>query len=145
MAAGAEALAAERARQDFGRYLAAQRELRGLSRLDVVRATRLPSSLVGAIEDGETEKWPERVFVVNAVRSYAGVVGLPVAETLARFDGLPDAPKGEAFDPLALERARRDRAITVVVLGTALLLGGGLSGWLSLVWRFVERASWSVR
>ncbi|MBL8924584.1 MAG: helix-turn-helix domain-containing protein [Myxococcaceae bacterium] len=138
-------MAAERARQDFGRYLAAQRELRGLSRLDVVRATRLPSSLVGAIEEGETEKWPERVFVVNAVRSYAGVVGLPVAETLARFDGLPDAPKSEAFDPLALERARRERAISVVALGSALLLAGAVSGWLSLVWRFVERVSWSVR
>lgn len=144
MAGGAHP-AAEQARLDFGRYLVSQREQRGLSRSDVVRKTKLPATLVGAIEDGESEKWPERVFVVNALRSYAGVVGLPVDETLSRFEGLPDAPKGDAFDPKALEAARRERAITAVLVGTAVVLTVGLGGWLQVVWRFVERAGWSAR
>lgn len=145
MAGGAAALAAEQARQDFGRYLTSQRQQRGLSRLDVVRATRLPATLVGAIEDGETEKWPERVFVVNALRSYAGAVGLPVDETVARFERLPDAPKGEPFDPKALERARREQAITALLVVAAGVSTAGLAGWLSVLWRFVERAAWSAR
>lgn len=145
MAGGEAALAAEQARQDFGKFLTSQRQLRGLSRLDVVRMTRLPATLVGAIEDGETEKWPERVFVLNALRSYAGAVGLPVDETVARFEGLADAPKGDAFDPKALERARREQALTAVAVTIAGALTAGLSGWLSVVWRFVERAAWSAR
>ena len=61
---------------DFGRYLKQQRELRGLSVDDVVKATRIPPTLVGALETGHGERFPERVFVVNYIKSYARVVGL---------------------------------------------------------------------
>ena len=42
----------------FGRHLAQERELRGLSRDDVVRATRLPASAIEAIESGDPERTP---------------------------------------------------------------------------------------
>ncbi|MER2559784.1 MAG: helix-turn-helix domain-containing protein [Myxococcaceae bacterium] len=136
---------AEQARLEFGKFLIAHRERKGLSRSELVRVTKLPSLLVGAIEDGETEKWPERVFVVNALRSYAGAVGLSVDETLARFDGLPDAPKDSDFDPKALEQQRREHAISAVLVTVAVLLTMALGGWLQTVWLFAQRAAWSAR
>lgn len=136
---------AEQARLEFGKYLVTQRERRGLSRSDVVKATKLPSMLVGAIEDGESEKWPERVFVLNALRTYASAVGLPVDETLSRFDALAEAPKPLEFDPQALEVARREQAIAAVLATVAVALAGALWFLVQAAWLFVQRASWSVR
>lgn len=136
---------AEQARLEFGKYLATQRERRGLSRSDVVKATKLPSLLVGAIEDGESEKWPERVFVLNALRTYASAVGLSVDETLSRFDALAEAPKAPEFDPRALEAARREQAVAAVLVTMAVVLAGGLWFALHTAWLFAQRAAWSVR
>jgi cytoskeletal protein RodZ len=125
--------AAEQARLQFGQFLVAHRERRGLSRAQVVAATKLPALLVGAIEDGETEKWPERVFVVNALKTYAGAVGLPADEALRRFEALPDAPRGDAFDPAALEARRRAQAVTGLWVVAAVAACGGLWTWLEVV------------
>jgi cytoskeletal protein RodZ len=125
--------AAEQARLAFGQYLVTQRQRRGLSRAQVVAATKLPALLVGAIEDGEAEKWPERVFVVNALKTYAGAVGLPAAEALERFDALPDVPRGDGFDPVALEASRRSRAVTGLWSLLAVVAVAGLWAWLSVV------------
>lgn len=138
-------LSAEQARLEFGRYLVSQRERRGLSRSELVKATRLPSLLVGAIEDGETEKWPERVFVVNALRTYATAVGLPVEETLSRFDRLAEAPREVAFDPHALETARWAQAQTALAVLAAVIALGVLWFLLHGAWVFVHRAAWSLR
>ncbi len=125
---------------DFGSSLAAERERRGLSRSDVARSTKLPPVLVGALEDGETAKWPERPFLVNALRAYASAVGLDPTETIARLDRIaPEAPDG--FDPPALERARRDRALTMV-LGLVVAISLGLLGSvLHSAWFFATRAA----
>jgi cytoskeletal protein RodZ len=125
--------AAEQARLAFGQFLVTQRERRGLSRQQVVAVTKLPALLVGAIEDGEAEKWPERVFVVNALKTYAGAVGLPVAEALERFEALPDVPRGDGFDPAALEAGRRQQAVTGLWGVAAVLAVAGLWAWLSVV------------
>lgn len=134
---------AEQARLNFGRSLAAHRERLGLSRADLVRMTRVPALLIGAIEEGEAEKWPERVFVVNALRSYSAAVGLPPEETLARFDGLPDAPRSEGFEPAELERRRRAQAAAGLLAVVAAGLALGLGSWLHTVWVFAHRAGWS--
>lgn len=79
---------------DFGRYLTQQRELRGMSREQVAQATRIPVTMVAALEDGRFAKLPGRVFVVNFIRSYAQVIGLEADDTLLRFQeaaGLPEA------------------------------------------------------
>ena len=70
---------------DFGRYLQLQRELRGLSVDDVARQTKISPTLVSALESGQAERFPERVFVLNYVRSYAQAVGLKPDEVLSRF------------------------------------------------------------
>ena len=99
---------------DFGRYLQLQRELRGLSVDDVARQTKISPTLVSALESGQAERFPERVFVLNYVRSYAQAVGLQPDEVVSRFHEIPEAPRAEHFDPAQLEVVRRERAATVL-------------------------------
>lgn len=125
---------------DFGRTLAAHREQQGLSRADVVRRTKLPSMLVGALEDGEVEKWPERPFLMNALRTYAAAVGLDPDETISRFSRL--APESaDVFDPAALERARTDRALTMLFGVVVAMSLCGLGYVLQAAYFFATRAA----
>lgn len=127
----------------FGRYLRGQRELRGLTLEDVARTTKIPPTLVDALEEGQAERFPERVFVWNYIRSYATVVGLSPDDALNRFQEIPEAPRAEPFDPGALEQDRRTRAedamwstIAAVVVGAALLAA---SASYELALRFANR------
>lgn len=94
----------------FGRYLKVQREARGLTVEQVAQQTKIPPTLVGALESGQAERFPERVFLLNYIRSYAQAVGLSADDTLNRFHEVPEAPKAPEFDPAALETERRARA-----------------------------------
>lgn len=121
---------------DFGSALRSQRVRRGMTLDDVARTTKIPPTLLDALEEGQSERFPERVFVLNYVRSYAVAVGLPAEETVAQFQSLPDAPKAEAFDPVELELVRRARAITMLWVSIALAL--------LLVVAFVLETSWEL-
>lgn len=114
---------------DFGRYLSAQRELRGLSREHVAKATRIPPTLVAALEDGEAERLPERVFVINYVRAYAQAVGLSPDDALNRFHEIPEAMPREELSPKELELHRRRRAMKVLVGVLVLVAVCGLALW----------------
>lgn len=98
----------------FGRYLQGQRELRGLPLDEVARQTKIPPTLVAALEAGQSERFPERIFVLNYIRSYASAVGLSPDDAVNRFHEIPESPKAEHFDPKALEVDRRARASTVM-------------------------------
>jgi len=127
----------------FGRYLQQQRELRGLSVDAIAQKTKIPPTLIGALEEGQAERFPERVFLLNYLRSYAGVVGLSPDDTVNRFHQIPEAPREEAFDPAALEVVRRERAQTTAwstlaaVVGLGALLG--LNALYELALRFTHR------
>jgi cytoskeletal protein RodZ len=111
---------------DFGRYLSQQRALRGLSRDDVAKATRIPPTLVAALEDGLVERLPERVFVLNYVRAYAVAVGLSVDEAVNRFHEIPGTLAPTEQSPVLLEAARRKRAwvvLVVIMVVTAIAFG----------------------
>jgi len=113
----------------FGRYLKQQRELRGLSIEAVAQSTKIPPTLIGALEEGHAERLPERVFMLNYIRSYAAAVGLSADEAVARYDEIPGAPRAAEFDPPALEKARRERALTVasvVAAAVALLVSAAV-------------------
>ncbi|MHB8876090.1 MAG: helix-turn-helix domain-containing protein [Myxococcaceae bacterium] len=123
---------------EFGRYLAQQRELRGLSREDVSRVTKIPLTLVGALETGQAERLPARVFVVNYIRAYATVIGLSPEEALLRFEEIDRTERGEP-PPAALERVRRKKALfTLAGVVTALVVAAyalaALSGRVPLPW-----------
>ncbi|MDY7230883.1 helix-turn-helix domain-containing protein [Hyalangium rubrum] len=106
---------------DFGKYLVQQRELRGMSRDDISRATKIPPSLIVALEEGQVERLPARIFVVNYVRAYAHVIGLAPEEAVLRYEEVDRATPSPS--PAALEKERRKRAwvgLTVMLLVTAL-------------------------
>jgi cytoskeletal protein RodZ len=128
---------------DFGRYLQVQREMRGLSIDDVSRQTKIPPTLLGALESGQNERFPERIFVLNYIRSYANAVGLSPDDVVNRFHEIPDAPKAEHFDPAALELARRERAVTAMWLTIAsvlvVVMAVALSGMHELAMRYTHR------
>jgi cytoskeletal protein RodZ len=104
---------------DFGGYLRNQRQLRGLTVDDIARSTKIPPTLIDALEEGQVERFPERVFVLNYIRSYATVVGLSADDALNRFHEIPGSPRAEAFDPAALEVVRRERAVTLLWVSIA--------------------------
>jgi cytoskeletal protein RodZ len=110
---------------DFGHFLKAQRVLRGLSIDEVAQRTKISPALVGALEEGQHERMPERVFVLNYIRSYAQVVGLEPDAAVQRFEALPDAPRAQPFDPHALEVVRRERAWASLFVALALSAVGG--------------------
>jgi cytoskeletal protein RodZ len=104
---------------EFGRYLSQQRELRGMSREDVAARTKIPSSLLVALENGEAERLPERVFVANYVRAYAQVIGLAPEEAVLRYEEIYTG-SNTVLSPIELERRRRHQAWRM--LGFLLLL-----------------------
>ena len=106
---------------DFGRYLSQQRELRGMSREDISRETKIPPSLVAALEEGQMERLPARIFVLNYIRAYARVIGMEPEEAVLRYEEVDKATP--APSPAVLEKERRKRAwvgLTVMVLLVAL-------------------------
>ncbi|HSD21014.1 MAG TPA: helix-turn-helix transcriptional regulator [Anaeromyxobacter sp.] len=70
----------------FGRWLARERELRGLSLDEVARATKLTPAVVEALESGEEPRMPPRAYVVGYLRSYAAAVGLGADEVVLRYE-----------------------------------------------------------
>jgi cytoskeletal protein RodZ len=117
---------------DFGKYLSQQRELRGMSREEMSRVTKIPPSLLAALEEGLVERLPERLYVLHYVRSYAQVLGLEEEETLLRFEeaerqAAPPPPEEEA----AVVRPTKKRAgVALALLGAVLALAAALA-WLS--------------
>jgi cytoskeletal protein RodZ len=107
---------------EFGKYLSQQRELRGLSRDEVSRVTKISPSLISALEEGQVERLPSRVFVVNYVRAYAQVIGLAPEEAVLRYEEVDKATPEPS--PVVLERERRRRAWWILA-GVLVVLGVG--------------------
>ena len=107
---------------EFGKYLSQQRELRGLSRDEVSRVTKISPSLITALEEGQVERLPGRVFIVNYVRAYAQVIGLEPDEAVLRYEEVDKATPEPS--PVVLERERRRRA-WFILAGVLLVLGVG--------------------
>lgn len=116
---GADALAA------FGRHLVRERELRGLSREEVIRATRLPASAIEALEAGDPARAPHRAYVVGYLRGYAAAVGLDADEVILRYEEAM-GPGGEAP---ARPEGRGGRALAAALILAA--LAGAAAWWLS--------------
>ncbi len=69
----------------FSTWLARERELRGLTREAVLRATRLAPTVVDALEGGDPARLPPRTYVLGYLRAYATAVGLDPDEVLLRY------------------------------------------------------------
>ncbi len=118
--------------ESFGRYLAQQRELRGLTVGDVVRETRLSPTAIQALEGDRFDELPARVFVVGYLRAYANCVGLAPDELVASYDEWCRSrgiPVGEEEPPAP--RFARSRARPAVPVGwiAAAFAGVAALGW----------------
>jgi cytoskeletal protein RodZ len=118
---GREGLAA------FGRWLVRERELRGLARDEVTRATKLAPGVVEALESGEAGRIPPRAYVVGYLRAYAVAVGLDADEVVLRFQ--------EAAGPAAPPATRRRGRSPVRVAAGALLAAAAVA---AIVWALVR-------
>jgi hypothetical protein len=109
----------------FGRWLAQERDLRGLTRAAVVASTKLPPALVDALESGDAARMPPPAYVVGYLRSYAAAVGLDADEVVLRYQEAAAAPAAGAVHGPG---ARTVRVIVAVALAIALALAG-LGAW----------------
>jgi cytoskeletal protein RodZ len=107
----------------FGRWLARERELRGLARDAVTRATKLAPGVVEALESGEEPRMPPRAYVVGYLRSYAAAVGLDADDAVLRYE----EAAGRAT-PVAGRAVRRPAARLVAAAVLALAAAAAI-GW----------------
>ncbi len=103
----------------FSTWLARERELRGLSREDVVRATRLAPAVVEALEAGEALRFPPRAYLVGYLRAYAGAVGLDPDDVVLRWE------EAAGVDAGGSRLARRRWGGPAAALALALAAAGG--------------------
>ena len=106
----------------FGRWLTRERELRGLSRDEVARGTKLAAGVVEALESGEEGRIPPRAYAIGYLRAYAAAVGLGPDEVVLRFEeALGSAP------PAGTRRATLPW-VRVAVVGV-LLAAAAVAAW----------------
>lgn len=109
--------------QDFGKYLQQQRALRGLSLDEVAKETKISESLLRALEGGQVERLPGRIFVLNYVRAYAQVIGLNPEETVLRYEEI-DKTAQSMPPPAALEHQRVKKALVQLAIVVLLVAAG---------------------
>jgi cytoskeletal protein RodZ len=117
-------------REDFGRYLTQQRELRELSRSEVANATGIAEKFIASLEDGSWEGLPERAFVRNFLRAYAKYVGMAPDETVLRYDEIEGdvAVRSPSSQDASVSR-RRSVLWAGMGLGMAMVLWAVVHWW----------------
>ncbi len=96
----------------FSTWLARERELRGLTRAAVQKATRLAPAVVEALEGGDPARLPPRTYVVGYLRAYAAAVGLDPDDVVLRYE---EAAGGERLAPAGAKRRAWPLAVAFVV------------------------------
>lgn len=117
--------------------LAAAREARGMSQLDISQRIKLQTRQVAALEEGQWDVLPGRAFVRGALRSYAKLIDVDVAPLLESIGGVQPEPalaaeaasvRGSVGTGMAIDRASRSSPMLWVI--------GGLIGVVALVLYF---------
>jgi hypothetical protein len=94
----------------IGSRLRAEREIRGLSLPDVSESTKIPVSLLEALERDDLRRWPKGQLYRRAFfRSYLEVLGLPAEPLTSEFARLSPGD-GESVPPPAAVVSRPPRA-----------------------------------
>jgi cytoskeleton protein RodZ len=71
--------------EDFGSYLKAERELRGVTLEELHAKTKIPIHFLQALEKNKFEELPEQVFIKGYIRSFAKVIGANEDEVLSTY------------------------------------------------------------
>jgi cytoskeletal protein RodZ len=106
---------AEETLHGFGRWLARERELRGLSRDEVGRATKLAPGVVEALESGDEARMPPRAYVLGYLRAYAAAVGLDADEVVLRYEEAAGPAPARAGKGLLATVRPNPRALGIAV------------------------------
>ncbi|MGI5861761.1 MAG: helix-turn-helix domain-containing protein [Myxococcales bacterium] len=120
---GADAGAGE----SFGRYLARERELRGMSLEQIAEQTRIGTSNLRALEQDDVSRLPARVFVLGYIRAYAQAIGLNPDEAVLRYEEMMQKSQ-PATDEDEARRPRRRRLVALLVV--VVLLAAVAGAWL---------------
>jgi hypothetical protein len=139
-------------REEFCLALKAARERTGISLADIASATKIPASLLDALERCDLRHWPKGIFRRSFFRDYARTIGLSVAETCAEFVRLfPDDDRAVVAPATPIVAADQASDVRLVLdsawqgpqrsflprLGAAgidaavVVLGAGLVAWLA--------------
>lgn len=110
----------------FGRWLLQERDLRGLSRDEVARLTKLGPALIDALESGDPERMPPKAYVFGYLRSYAAVVGLDGDDVVLRWQEVVGADVGSPSSPTREPLRWQSIALGGVALALAILLAVAL-------------------
>jgi cytoskeletal protein RodZ len=89
--------------------------------MEVSTATKIPLNLLAALENGERERLPEKVFIVNYIRAYAQVIGMAEEEAVLRFEEIDKATQPSHTVP-AKPGARPTRVDWIAILVTIVVL-----------------------
>lgn len=108
----------------FGARLRERREERGLGLRDISGRTRIPLSVLEALESGDRSSLPAPVFVKGFLKSYALEIGLEPSEVIRDFKTLAQ----EIEEPLPIPVTARAVAgrgwpLGVIILVLILVLG----------------------
>lgn len=111
----------------FGRWLARERELRGLGRDEVVRVMKLAPGVLEALESGEESRMPHRAYAVGYLRAYAAAVGLDADEVVLRYE--------EAVGTQVAAAAQRRGGVAPRTLAVA---AGAIAALAALAWALLR-------
>jgi len=100
----------------FGRWLSQERELRGLSRDEVARLTKLGPAVIAALESGDPVRMPPKAYVFGYLRSYAGAVGLDADDVVLRWQEVVGPEESAAAPP----RRAPVKAFVAIAIAVAL-------------------------
>jgi cytoskeletal protein RodZ len=116
-------LADEPRELSFGQYLRRQRILRGISRNEVLRVTKVSLEYVEALENDQFDKLPPRAFVVGFLRVLCRYAGLDVDEVVNRFLAESAQRKGlEETRTAEVGYVRRNMRALLAICGLACFL-----------------------
>ena len=86
--------------------LAAAREARGMSQVDISQRIKLQVRQVNALEEGEWEALPGKSFVRGALRSYGKLLDVDVAPLLESIGGFAEPTQVSGMRPLDASLSR---------------------------------------
>jgi len=99
----------------FGLYLRRERILRGISREEVMRVTKVSPNYVEALEANRFDHLPPKAFVVGFLRVFSTYAGLNSDEVVNRF--LTEMAHKEAYEEAKAKNIRSWRRHLRLIIG----------------------------
>ncbi len=87
---------------NFGLYLRRERILRGISREEVMRVTKVSPKYIEAMESNRLEDLPHKAFVVGFLRVFSSYAGLNADDIVNRY--LTEVAQQEAYEEKAAKK-----------------------------------------